>query len=229
MKKFIVITLATFFTFFGIGNTLHAQAQKTLLAVGTKNDADNFSNWVKTLGIAAESWAQPVDPKKPSHLRLPPAETLKKYDMVVLVYGQLTKESKEAYLAYVNGGGKFLWCYNSLEGTKWNTGELGFGTTGFDGIIADCHTPYNPAKPVEVTVKLQYAPDFCGGKERSASFVYSNFAIDLMDAKALIFNKEKPERALATVAVSGKGQVYFHGLGTRDDIQALFRYAGLIR
>lgn len=216
----------------GIGNLWAeetAPAMKNALVVGSPNYCAQFKQVLSQMGFKTVGIDKDNGEKnwKAKGYVLPNFDELKKYDLVVICpLANLLAGNKNDVVQYVNNGGTVFFLYNSLGNTKAKTGELGYGICGFDGIKAVHLTPY--PKAGNMKHNLKYTGKM-GEKELEVTRLYTEYATDLMDAEALLVNKDKPGIALATIAKSGKGQFLFFGSEDNGIFKDILKVAGLVK
>ncbi|OQA82357.1 MAG: hypothetical protein BWY31_03233 [Lentisphaerae bacterium ADurb.Bin242] len=216
----------------GIGCLRAAEAEpaaKNALVAGSPNYCDHFESILKPLGFKVVKIDKDNGEKnwKDKGYVLPAFEELKKYDLVVICpLANLLAGNKNDVVQYVNNGGTIFFLYNSLGATRAKSKELGYGICGFDGIKAVHLTPY--PKAGNMKHNLKYAGKM-GSKEVEQSLLYTEYATDLVDAEALLVNKDKPGMALATISRSGKGQFLFYGAENIDIVKDILKVAGFAK
>ena len=206
-----------------------ATAAKNALLVGTPNYCGHFESVLKPLGFNVVKIDKDNGEKKWEERGsvLPKFEELKKYDLVLVCpLSNLLAGSKNDIVQYVNNGGTIFFLYNSLGTTKAKTKELGYGICGFDGITPVHLKPY--PKAGNMKHNLKYAGKM-GSKEFEKEYLYTEYATDLVDAEALLVNKDKPGMALATMSKSGKGLFLFYGAEDVDIVKDILKTAGLVK
>ncbi len=190
-----------------------------------------FESWLKPMlkptGLVMTQYDLRSDSKKwkEQGFVFPKYDELKKYDLVIIQGGNLLKEAKTDFIKYLENGGTIFMIYTSLPITKEKTGELAFGVGGFDGIKAIHEVPYT--QKVKLKHPLKYTKKMGQEREFVYETVYTVYATDLVDAKALVENADNPELVSVCVAKVGKGQfIYSATEETRILIDTL-KYAGL--